>query len=92
MSVRSFDSPVGTRSTSGLGTRAVPQISKPTLKLPFLLSPRVQRIAVVGPTVMLSMWLSSLDFPLLPRVTVSIAVGIALILLVARHQRRARMS
>jgi len=57
-----------------------------------LLSPRVQRIAVVGPTVILSMWLSSLGFPLLPRVALCVGVGVALILLVARHQRRARMS
>ena len=68
------------------------RLPRPVAKLPILLSPRVQRIAVVGPTVMLSMWLSSLGFPLLPRVTLCIAVGVALILLVARHQRRARMS
>jgi len=70
---------------------SLPKTSSKT-DLPIVLSPRVQRIAVVAPTVILSMWLSSLGFPLLPRVTVCIGVGIALILLVARHQRRARMS
>ena len=57
-----------------------------------ILTPRVQRIAVVGPTVILSAWLSSLGLPLVLRVGLSLAVGVALILLVARHQRRARMS
>jgi hypothetical protein len=57
-----------------------------------VLSPRLQRIFVVGPTVILSMWLSSLGLPLLPRFALSMGVGATLILLVARHQRRARLS
>ena len=64
------------------------EAGKRPIKQPMVLSPRVQRIAVVGPTVMLSLWLSSLGFPLLPRVAVCIGVGASLILLVARHQRR----
>ena len=52
------------------------------------LSPRTQRILVLGPTLVLSLWLSSLGYPLLPRVTAGIAFGAILILLVARYQRR----
>lgn len=79
-------------SKTASGQGAASPLAGPAVKQPILLSPRVQRIAVVGPTVILSFWLSSLGFPILPRVTVCTAVGIALILLVARHQRRARMS
>jgi hypothetical protein len=64
------------------------QAAKRATKQPIVLSPRVQRIVVVAPTVVLSMWLSSLGLPLLPRVAVSIGVGAILILVVARHQRR----
>jgi hypothetical protein len=52
------------------------------------LSPRTQRIIVLGPTLVLSLWLSALGYPLLPRVTICIGVGALLILLVARYQRR----
>jgi hypothetical protein len=87
-----FDSlPNAYARTSLRRTPETPAGKRPT-KQPILLSPRVQRIVVVGPTVVLSMWLSSLGFPLLPRVTVCIGVGVALILLVARQQRRARLS
>jgi hypothetical protein len=67
------------------------QVGKRPLKRPVVLSPRVQRIVVVAPTVVLSTWLSSLGLPLLPRVTACVGVGVALILLVARHQRHARL-
>ena len=87
-----FDSPPQASSKTALGRKPEPGLAGAAHKLPLVLSPRVQRIAVVGPTVVLSMWLSSLGFPLLPRVTVCIGFGVALILLVARHQRRARMS
>jgi len=52
------------------------------------LSPRTQRILVLGPTLVLSLWLSAVGFPLLPRVTTCIGFGAILILLVARYQRR----
>jgi len=77
---------------TSLGRTSELEVGKRPLKLPIVLSPRVQRLAVVAPTVFLSMWLGSLGFPLLPRVAVCIAFGVTLILLLARHQRRARMS
>jgi hypothetical protein len=52
------------------------------------LSPRTQRIIVLGPTLALSLWLSGLGYPLLPRVAACIGLGAILILLVARYQRR----
>ena len=64
------------------------EVGERSIKQPIVLSPRIQRIVVVGPTVVLSMWLSALGFPLLPRVALCIGVGVSLILLVARHQRR----
>jgi hypothetical protein len=87
MSVRMLASP--DQPNSKAPSRGMPGAA---LKLPIVLSARVQRIAVVAPTVFLSLWLSSLGFPLLPRVAVCIAFGVTLILLVARHQRRARLS
>lgn len=87
-----FDSLHNSYAKTFSGRRSEPPRGKRATRVPVLLSPRVQRIAVVGPTVMLSMWLNSLGFPLLPRVIVSIGVGVALILLIARHQRRARLS
>jgi hypothetical protein len=52
------------------------------------LSPRTQRIIVLGPTLVLSLWLSALGYPLVPRVSLSIGVGALLIFAVARYQRR----
>ena len=52
------------------------------------LYPPLARFLVVGPTVALSLWLGSLGYPLLPRVTACLGVGSILILLVARYQRR----
>ena len=87
-----FDSLPDASSKTFLRRRPEPQVVQRPNKQPIVLSLRVQRIVVVAPTVLLSMWLSSHGFPLLPRVGVSIFVGVALILLVARHQRRARLS
>ena len=42
-----------------LGPAPEPQLGKRASKQPMVLSPRFQRIIVVGPTVVLSMWLSS---------------------------------
>jgi hypothetical protein len=86
-----FDSLRHASANASLPRTPETQIVQRPLKRPLVLSPRVQRIAVVGPTVMLSMWLTSLGFPLLPRVALTLGVGVALILLVARHQRRARL-
>ena len=52
------------------------------------LSPRTQRIVVLGPTLVLSLWLSGLGYPLMPRVALGVGFGALLILLVARYQRR----
>jgi hypothetical protein len=52
------------------------------------LSPRTQRVLVLGPTLALSLWLGGLGFPLLPRVAACVGLGSILILLVARYQRR----
>lgn len=68
-----------------------PELSKSAAKRPILLSARVQRLAVVGPTVLFSFWLNSLGLPLWLRMPASIAVGAILILAIARHQRRARL-
>jgi len=55
------------------------------------LSPQMARYLVVGPTLALSLVLGGYGYPILPRVTLCIAVGSMLILLVARYQR-SRMS
>jgi hypothetical protein len=52
------------------------------------LSPRIGRYLVVMPTVALSLFLGGHSYPVLPRVTLCLAFGAALILLVARYQRR----
>jgi len=52
------------------------------------LSARVSRFLVLGPTLVLSIVLSGFHWSILPRVSVCIAFGSLLILLVARHQRR----
>lgn len=52
------------------------------------LSPQIARYLVVGPTLMLSLVLGGYGYPILPRVTLCLAFGAALILLVARYQRR----
>jgi hypothetical protein len=86
-----LDSLHGAHATTFLHRTPEPELGSRPRKRPILLSSRFQRIAVVGPTVVLSTWLSSLGFPLLPRVALTIGIGVALILLVARHQRRARL-
>ena len=86
-----FDSLHRAQATTFLHQAPEPGLGSRPLKRPIALSPRFQRIVVVGPTVVLSTWLSSLGFPLLPRVALTIGFGVALILLVARHQRRARL-
>jgi len=60
--------------------------AKKTMK--FALSPRIARYLVVMPTVALSLVLGRHDYPVLPRVTLCLAFGAALIMLVARLQRR----
>jgi len=52
------------------------------------LSPRIARYVVVMPTVALSLVLGRHDYPVLPRVTLCLAFGAALIMLVSRVQRR----
>ena len=52
------------------------------------LSPRAQRTLVLGPTLVLSLWLGAVGYPLLPRVAACVGFGAILILLVARYQRR----
>ncbi len=76
---------------TALVRRSESQLAESATKQPIVLSPRFQRILVVGPTVLLSLWLTSLGFPLVPRVIACMGVGTILILLVARHQRRARL-
>jgi len=53
------------------------------------LSPQAARYLVLGPTLLLSVLLSSLGLPILPRVAFSLAFGGVLIAVVARYQRRA---
>lgn len=83
-----FDSLPAAPSKTSLRRTPEPQVGKRPIKQPIVLSARVQRIVVVAPTVVLSMWLSALGLPLLPRVALCLGVGTSLILLVARHQRR----
>lgn len=51
-------------------------------------SPRIARYLVVMPTLALSLVLGGHGYPVLPRVTLCLAFGAALILLVAHVQRR----
>jgi hypothetical protein len=60
--------------------------AKKTMKL--ALSPRIARYVVVMPTLALSLVLGRHGYPVLPRVTLCIAFGAGLIMLVARFQRR----
>ena len=83
-----FDSLPAAHSKTSLHRAPEPHAVERSLKQPIVLSARVQRIVVVAPTVVLSMWLSSLGFPLLPRVALCLGLGTILILLVARHQRQ----
>jgi hypothetical protein len=46
------------------------------------------RFVVLAPTVLLSMGLSSVGYPPLPRMGVCVAFGALMILLVARYRRR----
>ncbi len=52
------------------------------------LSPRIARYLVVMPTLALSLVLGHHDYPILPRVTLCVAFGAGLIMLVSRFQRR----
>ena len=52
------------------------------------ISPRIARYLVVMPTLALSLVLGSHGYPILPRVTLCLAFGAALIMLVSRVQRR----
>lgn len=52
------------------------------------LYPPIARYLVLAPTVLFSMWLTSVGVAPLPRLAAGVSLGAVMILLVARYQRR----